>query len=130
MSEQPLHDSTGRRKRRDGKQVRLAIFNNEPMARLAEQRLRQAGIPCLSRALRGGPGLWGSSYNLPHDLYVYQGDEMRAREILDLVPQEIEERERQKPPSSGMGLGLAAALIIAAVLVLATVVPIVVRLQG
>ena len=99
------------------------------MARLAEQRLRQAGIPCLSRALRGGPGLWGSSYNLPHDLYVYQGDEMRAREVLDLAPQEIGEREMQKPPSSGMGLGLAAALIFAAVLVLATVVPIVVRLQ-
>jgi len=128
MSEQPPYDSTGRSGRQGGKQVRLAIFNNEPMVRLAEQRLRQAGIPCLSRALRGGPGLWGSSYNLPHDLYVHQGDEMQAREVLDLAPQEIEERERQAAPSSGMGLGLAAALIIAAVLVLATVVPIVVRL--
>ena len=99
--------------------MRLTIFNNEPMARLAEQRLRQAGIPSLSRALRGGPGLWGSSYNLPHDLYVYQGDEMQAREVLDLAPQEIEERERQEPPSSGIGPGLVVALIIAAVLVLA-----------
>ena len=110
--------------------MRLAIFNNEPMARLAEQRLRQAGIPCLSRALRGGPGLWGSSYNLPHDLYVYQGDEMQAREVLDLAPREIEERERREPLSSGIGPGLAVALIIAAVLLLATVVPIVVRLNG
>ena len=130
MSEQPSYDSRGRSGRQDGKQVRLAIFNSEPMARLAEQRLRQAGIPCLSRALRGGPGLWGSSYNLPHDLYVYQGDEMRAREVLDLAPREIEEREGQEPSSSGIGPGLAVALIVAAVLVLATVLPIFLRLQS
>ena len=110
--------------------MRLVIFNNEPMVRLAEQRLRQAGIPCLSRALRGGPGLWGSSYNLPHDLYVYQGDEMQAREVLDLAPREIEERERQEPLSSGNRPGLTAALIIAAVLVLAIIVPIAVGLNG
>ncbi len=130
MSDQTPYDSIGRRKRRDGKQVRLVIFNNEPMARLAEQRLRQAGIPSLSRALRGGPGLWGSSYNLPHDLYVYQGDEMRAREVLDLAPREIEERERQESPSSGTGPGLTAALIIAAALVSAIFVPIVIGLKG
>ena len=115
MSEQLQKNS---RSRLDGKQVRLAIFHNEPMARLAEQRLRQVGIPCLSRALRGGPGLWGSSFNLPHDLYVYQGDEMRAREVLDLAPREIEERDGRQPSSSGVGPGLAMPLIIAAVLVL------------
>ena len=45
------------------KQVRLTAFDNEPMARLAEQRLGQIGIPCLIRPLRAGPGLWGSAYN-------------------------------------------------------------------
>ena len=130
MSDQTPYDSIGRRKRRNGKQVRLAIFNNEPMARLAEQRLEQAGIPSLSRALRGGPGLWGSSYNLPHDLYVYQGDEMRAREVLDLAPREIEEREGPKPSSSVVGPGLAVVLLIVAALVAAIVVPIVARLNG
>ena len=68
------------------KQVRLTVFDNEPMARLAEQRLRQAGIPCVIRSLRGGPGLWGSAYNLPHDLYVYATDENPARELLELEP--------------------------------------------
>ena len=68
------------------KQVRLTVFDNEPMARLAEQRLRQAGIPCFIRSLRGGPGLWGSAYNLPHDIYVYATDETPARELLELEP--------------------------------------------
>ncbi|PKB71444.1 MAG: hypothetical protein BZY87_05490 [SAR202 cluster bacterium Io17-Chloro-G6] len=66
---------------------------------MAEQRLQLEGIPCLVRSLRGGPGLWGSAYNMPHDLLVYEGDEMTAREVLELVPEEIMERERtgQKP---------------------------------
>ena len=68
------------------KQVRLTVFDNEPIARLAEQRLRQAGIPCFIRSLRGGPGLWGSAYNLPHDVYVYASDEDQARQLLELAP--------------------------------------------
>ena len=66
---------------------------------MAEQPLQLEGIPCLVRSLRGGPGLWGSTYDLPHDLLVYEGDEMKARDVLELVPQEIIERERagQKP---------------------------------
>ena len=77
----------------------MTVFDNEPTARMAEQRLQQEGIPCMVRCLRGGPGLWGSSYNLPHDLLVYEDDEMRAREVLEFVPKEILEREReaQKP---------------------------------
>ncbi len=77
------------------KQVRLTVFDNEPMARLAEQRLRQQGIPCLTRCLRGGPGLWGSAYNLPHDLLVYESDETEAREVLELAPHEVIEGEDQ-----------------------------------
>ena len=85
-----ISESTGKRRE---KQVRVSVFSNEPMARLAEQLLRQEGIPCLTRSLQGGPGLWGSAYNLPHGLYVYESDEMRAREALDLAPLEVEERE-------------------------------------
>ena len=77
------------------KQVSLKVFDNEPTARMAEQRLQLEGIPCFIRSLRGGPGLWGSAYNLPHDLLVDEDDEMQAREVLDMVPQEIIERERQ-----------------------------------
>ncbi len=80
-----------------GKQVSLAVFDNEPTARMAEQRLQANGIRCLVRSLQGGPGLWGSAYNLPHDLLVYEQDEMEAREVLDLVPLEITERE--SPPT-------------------------------
>ena len=75
------------------KQVRLATFENEPLARLAEQRLRDQGIPCLSRSLGGGPGLWGSSFNIPHEVLVYGSDVTRARDLLELPPLEIAERQ-------------------------------------
>ena len=64
------------------RQVSLRVFNNEPTARMAEQRLQMEGIPCLIRSLRGGPGLWGTTYNLPHDLLVYEKDQVRASEVL------------------------------------------------
>ena len=106
--------------RRRKKQVRLAVFGNEPLARLAEQRLRQVGIPCITRCLRGGPGLWGSAYNLPHDLYVYESDEMRARDVLGPTSQELVQREAQAPSQrSGrsFGLLLAGATFVALALV-------------
>ena len=76
------------------KQVSLRVYDNEPTARMAEQRLQLEGIPCLVRSLRGGPGLWGTAYNLPHDLLVYEGDEARARDILKIVPREEREGEQ------------------------------------
>ena len=76
------------------KQVSLRVYDNEPTARMAEQRLQLEGIPCLVRSLRGGPGLWGTAYNLPHDLLVYEGDEARARDILKIVPREEWEGEQ------------------------------------
>ncbi len=104
------------------KQVRLTLFDNEPMARLAEQRLQQAGIRCVIRSLRGGPGLWGSAYNIPHDLCVFESDQMRAREILDLEPQG--ERERLGvAPRPRPTLWLLIAGIIIAALVLGILVP-------
>ena len=92
---------------------------------MAEQRLRLEGVPCLVRSLRGGPGLWGSAFNLPHDLLVYEGDEMIALEILEFVPEEILERERQgQKPSPLMPQWMVTVTIIAVVafVVLAVVV--------
>ena len=98
--------------RRREKQVRLTAFDNEPMARLAEQRLQQVSIPCIIRSLRGGPGLWGSAYNLPHDLYVFLSDEEQAREVLELGLLEPEEEgEQQASPKPNLGLLLLGALI-------------------
>ena len=110
---------------RSRKQVSLKVFDNEPTARMAEQRLRLEGVPCLVRSLRGGPGLWGSAFNLPHDLLVYEGDEMIALEILEFVPEEILERERQgQKPSPLMPQWMVTVTIIAVVafVVLAVVV--------
>jgi hypothetical protein len=105
--------STPQRNRQQ--QVQLTTFNNEPLARLAEQRLRQEGIPCLIRSLQGGPGLWGSAYNLPHALYVFESDEMRAREVLDLPPQEVLERG-EKTTTHARGPSMLVFLVVAAVL--------------
>jgi hypothetical protein len=55
---------------------------------------------------------------------------MQAREVLDLAPQEIEERETQERPSSGISRRLGVNLLIAAALVVAIIVPIVARLNG
>ena len=102
------------------KQVRLTGFDNEPMARLAEQRLREQGIPCLTKSLRGGPGLWGSSFNLPHEILVSESDVMRARDLLELPPLEIAERQRGEKdaaqPARDRGL-LITGVIIAVVVV-------------
>ena len=103
------------------KQVRLTGFENEPMARLAEQRLWESGIPCITRSMRGGPGLWGSAYNLPHDVYVYEADLAKARELLEL-PEVPEDEEGAARPRGLSGIWLAVA-VVAIVLVLGVVVP-------
>lgn len=113
--------------RNRGQQVQLTVFDNEPMARLAEQRLGLEGIPSLIRSLHGGPGLWGSAYNLPHGLYVYESDEMRAREILELTPLEVIEREQTSRPGSRNRVWLILA-VIAIVSVLVITAPAFVRL--
>ena len=98
------------------KQVRLMGFNNEPMAKLAEQRLKQEGIPCFTRSLHGGPGLWGSAYNLPHDVSVYEEDEARAREILELPPLDQSELDARETDESGRDRRLLVVGIAIAVL--------------
>ena len=88
----------------ESKQVSIKVFDNEPTVRMAEQRLNQEGIPCLVRCLRGGPGLWGTAFNLPHDLLVFEGDDLQARDILEIPRQEISEREHEQDvsPSSSV----------------------------
>lgn len=113
--------STSHRRRQ--KQIRLTGFDNEPMARLAEQRLKQSGVPCVIRSLRGGPGLWGSSYNLPHDLYVFEDDRVMAREALDLEESPEEEPEGL-PRQHNLGFWLALAFIVA-VLMAGIVLPLI-----
>ena len=113
---------------RGRKQVSLTVFENEPTARMAEQRLQQEGIPCVVRSLRGGPGLWGSTYNIPHDLLVNEEDEMRARDILDVPPQEIAERgwaasgPSEKPQSMPFWMLTLIMIVIVTVLAMAVVV--------
>ena len=101
------------------KQVRLTVFDNESMARLAEQRLQQAGIPCFIRSLRGGPGLWGSAYNLPQDLYVYAVDEATAREMLELPAEGSDEQGTallQRRSYSNLQVTLAGIILVALVI--------------
>ena len=84
------------------KQVSLRVFNNEPTARMAEQRLQMEGIPCLVKPLRGGPGLWGTAYNLPHDLLVYEENEARASEVLQILPRAVQEPYQESEGESSL----------------------------
>ena len=84
------------------KQVSLRVFNNEPTARMAEQRLQMEGIPCLVKPLRGGPGLWGTAYNLPHDLLVYEENEARASEVLQILPRAVQESYQESEGESSL----------------------------
>ena len=97
------------------RQVRLTVYQNESLARLAEQRLNQQLIGCVVRSLGAGSGGLGVATNLPHALYVLAEEEMRAREVLNIPPAEIAEREprpvrpRRVPTPAIVGLVLVAA---------------------
>ena len=94
-------------------QVRLTVFENEPLALLAQQRLQQESIPCVVRSLGAGPGGWGVATNLPHAIYVNTADEMRARQALDLAPAEMAEREEAPPrPAYRLSTPVVVFLII------------------
>jgi hypothetical protein len=97
------------------RQVRLTVYQNESLARLAEQRLNQQLIGCVVRSLGAGSGGLGVATNLPHALYVLAEEEMRAREVLNIPPAEIAEREtRPAPPLRAPGLTVVGLLVIAA----------------
>lgn len=60
----------------------LITAPNEPIARLWEEMLREAGIPSLVRPGGPGAGGWGSVATFAHDLYVRERDLARARLIV------------------------------------------------
>ena len=80
-------------------------------------------IPCLIRSLLGGPGLWETAYNLPHELLVYEGGESCPGEVLQYVPQEMIEREQESErPSLLMPQWMVTATIVAIVAFIALTV--------
>lgn len=107
--------------------MRIAVFASEPLARLAASRLQEAGIVCLVRSEGVGPGAWGTAANLSYSISVAEGEQWRAREVLGLLPAEIE--ERQKPLSAQrLPLALRVALaVLALILILAVISGTVVR---
>ncbi|MDA0988793.1 MAG: DUF2007 domain-containing protein [Chloroflexi bacterium] len=63
-------------------QVRVAIFENEPLARLWQQRLQGEGIPCVLKSLGAGSGALGGNSYLPNGLYVFARDRQKAIEFI------------------------------------------------
>jgi hypothetical protein len=63
--------------------VQLAAAPNEPIARMWEEMLNDAGVPVLVRP--GGPGFggWGSVATFEHFLYVRPQDLQRAQQIME-----------------------------------------------
>ena len=104
-------------------QVRLTVCDNEPLARLAEQRLQQEHITCVVSSLGPGPGGWGVATFLPHAIYVKATDEMHARQVLGVTPAEIEEREpTPAPPHRRRSIPVVVVLIfVAGALLLGTI---------
>ena len=68
--------------RLDGKVVYLTTVDNEPLAQLAADILRQEGIESMLRASGAGVGAWASAATFSHDLYVVDSERDRALEIL------------------------------------------------
>ena len=96
-------------------QVEVATYENEPLAQLSEQRLYQAGIPCVLKSLQGGSGLWGSAYYVPHSLYVYENHLDEATEILGLdsiISPSGNDYTKQWPSWLVLGIVLVVVLVL------------------
>ena len=105
----------------DGKTVTLEVFQSEPLARMAAHRLEAEGIRCMVRAVGVGPGGWGLAANVPHALDTWEEDAVAAREILNLMPAEIEERTRE-PLAGERSLPWLIFLVVMALVAAALVV--------
>lgn len=99
-----------------GGQERLVVYDNEPLARLAEARLREAGLPCVVKSLGVGPGGWGVASSLPHAVYVDREDLERAREVLGLEEAPRPGEGEPRPGGSGTLITLLSLLLALAVL--------------
>lgn len=109
------------RHRQGGKTVTLEVFQSEPLARMAAHRLEAEGIKCMVRAVGVGPGGWGLAANVPHALDTWEEDAVAAREILNLMPAEIEERTRG-PVGGDMSLPRLVFLGVLVIVAIALVV--------
>lgn len=109
------------RRHEGGKTVTLEVFQSEPLARMAASRLEAEGIRCMVRTVGAGPGLWGLAANVPHALDTWEEDAAAAREILNLMPAEIEERTRE-PIGGGTSLPRLLFLFVLAIVAIALVV--------
>ncbi|MBI4234084.1 MAG: DUF2007 domain-containing protein [Chloroflexi bacterium] len=101
--------------------VRIAVFQGEPLARLAEQRLLAEGIPCVVRSQGVGPGGWGPAANLPYAIYVPRSNEDRARELLEVLPPDLPEAEGPRPLASRWPLLVLVILVVVAAAVILAV---------
>jgi hypothetical protein len=101
---------------RKDKSVTLEVYSSEPLARMAAGWLDLEGIQCMVRAVGVGPGGWGVAANIPHALDTWESDAVLAREILELMPAEIDELlHSTEPPSSRFPVVILAVLAIVAV---------------
>ena len=85
------------------KDVVIATFPNELEARMSAQRLEAAGIRSVLVARGYGPGVWGTSAMLPHELRVLEVDLARAQQVVQDQPATAPPRRRRfrKHPSPG-----------------------------
>ena len=70
---------------REQRVVRVETVRNEPLALLTKGVLEGEGIGVLLKPTGPGYGGWGNANNLMHDVYVLEGDEARAREVLETI---------------------------------------------
>ena len=78
-------------RRQQAEQEVVATYNNEPLARLAAQRLQGAHINCIVQPIGAGPGGWGLATNNPHALFVHPSDKKRTRLLLNLPSHGVSE---------------------------------------
>ena len=109
-------------------QVRVATFDNEPLARLWQQRLQAEDIPCVLKSLGVGSGAWGGNSFVPHGLYVFSRDRQRAigvikgadsREYLQDSGEDVEGtgvREGREPDVGGFFMAAAFTILVVVVL--------------
>lgn len=97
--------------------LELAHFDGEPLARLAESRLQEAGIACVVRPVGAGPGGWGQAAAMPYGLWVRPSDEAAARDVLELpAPAGNGATRRVLPAASRVAL-IAVVIVVFALVV-------------
>ena len=65
--------------------VYLATVANEPLARMWQEILQDAGIRVMLKPLGPGYGAWASAATFEHELYVLKSQLARAQEIIEEV---------------------------------------------